>query len=153
MAGTQVAVTQGVVGTQGGRCSKVAETQRVELYLPREFCHALPRLRLSPSELGFPPSRFCPSAREFCHSPRELSPSPREFRHSSLKFRHSPGRLYHSQRQRKLSLSPPPSFVFPSRLRLSPRKLNLSPCAFRCMRVFYVFWERLSRNFIFFIFL
>lgn len=47
----------------------------------------------------------------------------------------------------------PPSFAFPSRLRLSPRKLNLSPCAFRRMRVFYVFLERLSRNFIFFIFM
>lgn len=51
------------------------------------------------------------------------------------------------------SVSPPPSFVFPSRLRLSPRELNLSPCAFRRMRVFYVFLERLSRNFIFFIFM
>ena len=47
----------------------------------------------------------------------------------------------------------PPSFVFPSRLRLSPRKLNLSPCAFRRMRVFYVFFGGLSRNFIFFIFM
>ena len=31
----QRTVNQGMSGTQGGRCSKVAETQRVELCLPR----------------------------------------------------------------------------------------------------------------------
>ena len=52
----------------------------------REFCHSPRKLRLSPSELGFPPSRFSLSPRDPGFSPSELSPSPREFRLSQSRL-------------------------------------------------------------------
>ena len=117
----------------------MAETQRVELCLPRA-------LRISRADFAFPSvilpcrARASPfftqvspfserawvsseqvflSPRDPGFSPRELSPSPREFCHSSPKFRLSPGKLYHSPR--KLSLSPPPP-----KLRLSEQTSSFS---------------------------
>lgn len=139
----------GSMTPKGGRCSKVAETQRVELCLPRaSFAILHPSFAFPRASLRFLRAGFPFPARPRVFSARALP---------AAQASHFPSRLCLSERDFALPRASfailRPSFVFPSRLRLSPRKLNLSPCAFRRMRVFYVFLERLSRNFIFFIFM